>query len=130
MQMQLGAHELGDVDGRVDAVVGQVDVDRADTGDDVGRDLVHLLERFLLVGGQLKVLALDGGNVLVALLGEGRVEEVHLRRADEAGDEEVGRMVEDLLRGADLLDEAVAMHRQENYNEQLCRTYRGTEPNY
>ena len=108
VQMQLGAHQLGDVDHGVDAVLRQVDMDRADAGDDVDGHLVHLLERFLLVGGQLEVLALHGRDVLVALLGQRCVKEVHLRRADEAGDEEVCRMVEDLLRGADLLDEAVA----------------------
>ena len=108
MQMQLGAHELGDVDGGIDAVVGQMDMNRTDTDDDVGGDVCHGLEGFLLVGGQLEILALHGGDVLIALLRERGVEEVHLRRADEAGDEEVRRMVEDLLRRADLLDEAVA----------------------
>ena len=108
MQMQFGAHQLGDINHSVDAVLGQVDMNRADTGDDIGGDSVHLLERFLLVSGQFKVLALYGCDVLVTLLGKRCIEEVHLRRADEACDEEVCRMVENLLRGADLLDEAVA----------------------
>ena len=55
----------------------------------------------------LKHGAAGGDGVLVAGAGEHGVEEVHLRRADEAGDEEVGRVVEDLLRRADLLHEAV-----------------------
>ena len=50
---------------------------------------------------------IDG--VLAVLLDElGVAEEVHLRRADEACDEQVQRMVKDLLRRADLLNEAVA----------------------
>ena len=60
MQMQFGAHQLGDINHSVDAVLGQVDMNRADTGDDIGGDSVHLLERFLLVSGQFKVLALCG----------------------------------------------------------------------
>ena len=47
------------------------------------------------------------------------LKEVHLRRADEAGDEEVCRMVEDLLRRADLLDEAVA-HDDDAVAERHC----------
>ena len=81
---------------------------RAHADVDLARDMLHLGERFLLVRGQLKVMALHRRDVLAAALGKRRVKEVHLRRADEAGDEEVGRVVEDLLRRADLLDEAVA----------------------
>ena len=50
MQMQLGAHELGDVDGGIDAVVGQMDMDRTDADDDLAGDVCHGLEGFLLVG--------------------------------------------------------------------------------
>ena len=46
-------------------------------------------------------------GVAAVLLDQLRVEEVHLRRADEAGHEQVGGMVKDLLGRADLLDEAV-----------------------
>ena len=49
--------------------------------------------------------ALDG--VGIAALLQGGVEEVHLGHADEAGHKEIGGVVEDLLGGADLLDEAV-----------------------
>ena len=108
MQVQFTAHQLGDIDRGIDAVVGQMDMNRTDTDDDLAGDVCHGLQGLLLVGGQLEILALHGGDVLVALLRERGVEEVHLRRADEAGDEEVRRMVEDLLRRADLLDEAVA----------------------
>ena len=37
-------------------------------------------------------------------------EEIHLRRADEAGDEAIGRMVVELERRADLLDAPAAQH--------------------
>ncbi len=37
--------------------------------------------------------------------------EIHRRRTDEAGDEQVGRVVVDLLRRAELLDDAVLHHR-------------------
>ena len=37
-------------------------------------------------------------------------EEIHARRADEAGDEQIGRMVVELERRADLLDHAGAQH--------------------
>ena len=63
----------------------------------------------LLVFRQDDGLAEQLDDVLAVLHSQlGVREEVHLRRADEARDEQVLRMVEDLLRGADLLDEAVA----------------------
>ena len=42
---------------------------------------------------------------------ERAVQEVHRRRADEAGDEEVGRIVVDLARRVDLLDDALVHDR-------------------
>ena len=42
-----------------------------------------------------------------AALDQLRVEEVHLRAADEGADEQVGRIIVEVLRGIDLLDEAV-----------------------
>ena len=40
-----------------------------------------------------------------------RLDQVHLRRADEAGDEQIGRPREDLVRRGDLLDQAGAHDR-------------------
>ncbi len=41
---------------------------------------------------------------------QGRRHQVHLRRADELGDEDVGRVVVEFQRGADLLDAAAVEH--------------------
>ena len=88
--------------------IAHADVVGTDAQGDVLRGGVLLLEDVLLVGGQLHAGAGHGDIVAVSILLQLRVEEVHLRGADEAGDEEVGGMVEHLLRRADLLDEAVA----------------------
>ena len=48
---------------------------------------------------------------MVAGADQRRRNEVHLRRADEAGDEQVGRLVEDVVRRRRLLDDAAAHHR-------------------
>ena len=60
------------------------------------------------------VIGVPPGRVTVAVppstAGDRRLHEVHLRRADEAGDEQVGRMVVELERGADLLDDAALQH--------------------
>ena len=47
----------------------------------------------------------------VPVLGGRALEQVHLRRADEAGDEEVGGLVVELERGVDLLQVAELHHR-------------------
>ena len=84
-----------------------MDVLRTDAHDnflaDVG--LVHQL-------ANLRIRHLDGvaaelGPHAVRALDELRVEEVHLRAADEGANEQVGRVIVQVLRGIDLLDEAV-----------------------
>ena len=108
-----GAHELGHLDGAPErallAFVGKQDL----LGAHAGRDLLHVAA--VPVKGKLSaslgsechahVLGLDGKAVARAhQLG---IEEVHLRHADKAGDEDVRGVVEDLLRRGDLLDDAV-----------------------
>ena len=56
--------------------------------------------------------AFDGERSLAAVHAfEFRFQQVHLRRADEAGDEDVGRLGEHLVRRGHLLDHAVAHDR-------------------
>ena len=106
-------HELGHLDGTLErallVLVGKQNL----LGAHAGRDLLHVaavpVESKLSagLGGErhVHILGLDGKAVARAhQLG---IEEVHLRHADKAGDEDVRGMVEDLLRGGDLLDDAV-----------------------
>ena len=108
-----GAHELGHLDGAPErallAFVGKQDL----LGAHAGRDLLHVAA--VPVKGKLSaslgsechahVLGLDGKAVARAhQLG---IEEVHLRHADKAGDEDVRGVVEDLLRRGDLLNDAI-----------------------
>ena len=106
-------HELGHLDGTLErallVLVGKQNL----LGAHAGRDLLHVaavpVEGKLSagLGGErhVHILGLDGKAVARAhQLG---IEEVHLRHADKAGDEDVRGMVEDLLRGGDLLDDAV-----------------------
>ena len=80
-------------------------------GTDAQHDVLlrHVLgaEPRLLVVGQLHGDAVQRHGVAAILLDETGVEEIHLGRADEACHEQVGGVVEHLLRRADLLDEAV-----------------------
>ena len=108
VQMQLAAHQLAHVDLRVDALAADGDMDRTHA-DGHGTALrARRGELRVLLRRQRQRVAHDGDGVSVATLCELAVlEEVHLRRADEAGDEQVRGVVEHLLRGADLLNEAV-----------------------
>ena len=109
VEMDLAAHHLADVhlggQGALAAAQGDVAGPHAQ-GDGLRADVLR--RQGLLLGlGQGDLDAAHGDAVGPAFLEELRVEEVHLRHADEPGDEQVRGMVEDLLRGADLLDEAV-----------------------
>ena len=84
-----------------------MDVLRTDAHDDFLANVgfVHQL-------ANLRIRHLDGivaklGPNAVRTLDQLRVEEVHLRAADEGADEQVGRIIVEVLRGIDLLDEAV-----------------------
>ena len=110
MQVHRGAHHLGHVDRALEARAirdAEREVLRTDAERDglglhvVGSEMGCLVLRHL----DCDVAELDG--VVSTGADEVGIEEVHLRHADEACDEEVGRRLEDLLRGADLLDLAV-----------------------
>ena len=108
VQVHARAHHFADVNLGLDAILADVGVLGTDTeGDRLALHVVLQQARFL-VGGELDLIAAELDEELVALAGQLGVEEVHLRHADEAGDEQVGGMVENLLRGADLLDVTVA----------------------
>ena len=115
VEVGLGAHELGNFDLRLDEVAVSIvheavfvmDVLRTDAHDNFLAD-VGLVNQL----ANLRIRNLDGVGAelspnLVALLDELGVEEVHLRGTDEGADEQVGRIVVQVLRGVDLLDEAV-----------------------
>ena len=76
----------------------------ADVSSSFGRDFSDLL-----VEGQL--LASDLGDHLAVGPLDGRLDEVHRGRADEAADEEVDRPLVELLRRRDLLEHALAHDR-------------------
>ena len=112
VNIQLAAHHLGNIHLGGDGVLAlggeQFDVFGADAQHDLlGRNALcrqralHLLREF-------DDRVLQPERQLAAGSGEFGVEEVHLRRADEARDEQIDRVIEHLLRRADLLDKAVA----------------------
>ena len=68
---------------------------------------IILEQTLFLVLAQLDLQSADLHEVLAALARELRVKEVHNGHADEARHEQVRRMVEHVLRRADLLDVAV-----------------------
>ena len=106
-------HELGHLDGALKrallVLVGKQDL----LGAHAGRDLLHVaavpVESKLSasLGGERHVHVLGCDGEAVARAHQLGIEEVHLRHADKAGDEDVRGMVEDLLRRGDLLDDAV-----------------------
>ena len=108
VQVHGGAHHFAHIDLGGDAGIADEGMLRTDAERDLLRlDIVRGEARFLLrVKLHLYTAELD--KELIALAGELRVEEVHLRRADEARDEEVAGVIEHFLRSADLLDIAVA----------------------
>ena len=107
VQVHGGAHQLADIHLALNAVGAQHDVVGANAQNHVL--LGHILggQTGLLVIGQLHGDAVNGHGVPAVLLDQACVEEVHLRRADKARHEQVGRVVKHLLGRADLLDEAV-----------------------
>ena len=109
VQMHARAHHFRHVHARGDAAgLCEHDVLRADAERHGAGLHVVAEERGLLILGEVDLLAADLDGVLVAVALELGVEEVHLRRSDESGNEEVGGLIEHFLRRADLLDEAVA----------------------
>ena len=106
-------HELGHLAGTLErallALVGKQDL----LGAHAGRDLLHVaavpvegkLSASLRGERHVHILGLD--SKAVARAHQLGIEEVHLRHADESGDEDVRGMVEDLLRRGNLLDNAI-----------------------
>ena len=111
MQVHGAAHHFADIHGAVEhlaAVAQQGDVLGADAQSNGLRLDIVLFQIGLLLVGEGHGHAVQHHGVLAVLLRQLRIKEVHLGNADEAGDEQVGGMIEDLLRRADLLDDAVA----------------------
>ena len=109
--MHGAAHHLAYVHDAFDHGAGlfvQGDVFRAAADEGFLRGDIVAREPFLLVLREFERRAADTDRVTpVGVLYDFAVKHIHLRRADEAGDENVQRMVEDFLRRADLLDLAV-----------------------
>ena len=107
MEVDGGAHHFGDVNLCNDAGIGDVSVLRTNAeGYRLALNAV-LAESCFLLGRELDPVAAELDVVLAAVLDEVSIEEVHLGHSDEARDEEVCRMIEHVLRSADLLNEAV-----------------------
>ena len=62
---------------------------------------------FALGGGDLDAVLAEGEGEVGAVLGDGSVDEVHLRRTHEPGHELVAGVVVQVLRSVNLLNEAV-----------------------
>ena len=108
MQVHGAAHHLGNIHRRGNVrrciVRAEHDMLRADAKLDRLRSRVLVAQRLLLVFRQIDMRIVQRNIVALVVLLEARVEEVHLRRADEARNKEVRRMVEYFLRRADLLN--------------------------
>ena len=96
VQMQLASHQLADVDLGRDTALAERDMHRAHArGDTAALDTCGG-ELCVLLRGKRDGLAHDGERIAVGGLCELAVfKEIHLRRADEARDEQVRRMVEE-----------------------------------
>ena len=109
--MDGGAHHLGHVhptgDGVGRAGVAQGDMLRADAQGDGTRGGRRGAELLVQRGRDGDLRARDRHGIAVLSGFQPGVEEIHLGHADEAGHEQVGGVIEHLLRGADLLDKAV-----------------------
>ena len=115
VEVGLGAHELGHFDVAVDHRIGSgldehilvVDVLGTDAHVDFLADVVLIRELGQLAGRDDDLVVAEDGGHVVAFLDQLDGEEVHLRAADEAGNEQVGGIVVQVLRGIDLLHKAV-----------------------
>ena len=116
VQVDFVAHQLGDIHlgghrRRRDAgrlVLGGMHILGPDAEDDLLALARHVHLALVLGHQQLEGAAVD--EHLAVLLHQRDVEEVHRRAADEAGGEDVARMVVELLRRVDLLQQAVLQH--------------------
>ena len=107
MQMYGGTHQLGHVHAALDTIGAKHDM----VGTHAQRDVLfgHIvgIQTCLLVLGQHHGLTAADNGVLVVLLDEFGVEQVHLGHTDETGDKQVGGVIKYLLRSANLLNETV-----------------------
>ena len=116
VQVDLSAHHLRDIDLSIQLAVGVlchelgliVDVLGTDAHLDLLADVGIQLAVSGLLLGQGDEVAAQIDAVLVALLDDGAVQEVHLGAADEACDEHVAGHIVQVLRGIDLLDEPLS----------------------
>ena len=113
--MLVGKVKVGDVTkgsvfaAGINAVIAEQNVYRAYADGDAAAFHACGSELFALRGGERGSVPQNGDRVAVRSLGQRAIfKEVHLRRTNKARDKQIGRMVEDLLRRADLLDKAVA----------------------
>ena len=104
MQMHGGAHHFRNVDLCRNTLVCKLGVLGTDAEDNILRLNVVLLQALFLILAQLNLDAAKLCKVLVAFTGQSAVEHVHNRHADEACNKQVCRMIEHILRSADLLD--------------------------
>ena len=115
IQIGLRAHELDDfyvyLNGGGSVLLNElgivVDVLRTDAHVYFLADALVALQLLKLLSGNLDLVIAEYRVNGAVLLGEANGEEVHLGRADESGNEQVGGIVVEVLGGVNLLDEAV-----------------------
>ena len=119
VQVDLGTHHLRHIDSGADGVSAalgsEVDVLGTNADDNVLAFNAVGGQSSLGLGGESHLGTVDRDAVTVSALNQLAVEEVHLGRTDEAGDEQVGGMIKDLLRSADLLDDAVLSFQKQSF---------------
>ncbi len=100
MQVDSGAHHFGHVNLALDAAGGQLNVlgDGRPETTSCSATLLAASLGLLLIGQNHGLVVQLHGVLAVSLDQLGVLEHVHLRRTDEGRDEQVVRMVEDLLR--------------------------------
>jgi len=115
IQIGLRAHELDDfymyLDGGRSVLLNKlgivVDVLRTDAKVYFLADALVALQLLKLLSGNLNGVLSEYRVNFAVLLGEAYGEEVHLRGADESGNEQIGGIVVEVLGGVNLLDETV-----------------------
>ncbi len=115
VQIDLSTHKLGNfnisgynaVGHSVDELLLIVDTLRTDTCDNILADVILNHRIICLVSGKLQICVTDNETDIVALLLKSTVEEVHLRSSDKSCNEEVYRLVVEVLRSINLLNETV-----------------------
>ena len=115
IQIGLRAHELDDFYVYLDCGISKLlnefgvvrDVLGTDAHVDFLADALVALQLLELLSGNLDFVLTEYSIYAAVLLGQANGEEVHLGRADESGNEQVGGIVVEVLGGVNLLDETV-----------------------